>query len=450
MTGRVAPSAGSASTTATPCRASSPTSRTRSATISGARPVIISSSSSTRGSAHQGPGHHEHLLLAATEHTDQAPDRVRRIGNRSIASSTAARGQPQQLGHHLEVVAHRSAAGTAAAPAARARCPRGPGAGREAATRPAADPDRPGRGDRAVRAQQQAALAGAVRADQRGDLPGRGVRSTTGQALLRRSGRVRALDLEATRQPARRSSIGSHHRSRPPASPGWPGTPRGSPSKTARPRSSSMMRSTSPATRSTLWSTRITAWPRRCTVRITSTIPATPARVGAGERLVEQHHHRVLGQRPADLDQPLLARGVRSPASRSSRGRPRSSARSLDGRGRRPRGRAGPRRARSSTTSCHGCACGRAAGRAEFSRTVSSSASCGYWNVRASPARARRAAGPASRLPRSVERLRRSAACAPEIRSTSVVLPAPFGPTRPRISPAREVSETSSSATTPP
>ena len=60
------------------------------------------------------------------------------------------------------------------------------------------------------------------------------------------------------------------------------------------------------------------------------------------------------------------------------------------------------------------------------------------WNVRATPSRAMRCAGSAGISASSKRDLPASGRSAPEIRLSTVVLPEPFGPIRPKISPRRD------------
>src|SRR5207249_10917208 len=90
------------------------------------------------------------------------------------------------------------------------------------------------------------------------------------------------------------------------------------------------------------------------------------------------------------------------------------------------------------------------AARSMFSATVSELATVGCWKVRATPRRERLCTGtPASDRPsRSTSPL--VGRVCPVITSNRVVLPAPLGPTIPRISPPVTAKLTSSTARRPP
>ena len=79
---------------------------------------------------------------------------------------------------------------------------------------------------------------------------------------------------------------------------------------------------------------------------------------------------------------------------------------------------------------------------------LSNSSSC--WNERLMPPRARLYTGSESTASPFMWMLPFAGLTKPVIASISVVLPAPFGPIRPTISPALTVTETSLTATTPP
>ena len=84
-----------------------------------------------------------------------------------------------------------------------------------------------------------------------------------------------------------------------------------------------------------------------------------------------------------------------------------------------------------------------------FSSTVRSSNTPPDWNVRASPCRARTCAGSeSSRAPS--KRTSPEYLAKPVSASTNVVFPAPLGPISPTNPPAGTLSDTESSATTPP
>lgn len=75
---------------------------------------------------------------------------------------------------------------------------------------------------------------------------------------------------------------------------------------------------------------------------------------------------------------------------------------------------------------------------------------CGTWKVRPIPARARSAAPSAVTGSPASSTFPAEGACMPEMTPKSVVLPEPFGPMMPRISPGWTVSVTSSSTLGPP
>ena len=146
-------------------------------------------------------------------------------------------------------------------------------------------------------------------------------------------------------------------------------------------------------------------------------------RIEAGQPFVEQQQVGLQRQRAGQL-QPLLVdvgerarQASRARASRPTRVEQRVGLGSAPWRPRRWRGRRPGRPAR-----CRGRSATAAA------RTS--------WKVRATPSRAMRCAGmPAMAWPRSAM-LPRSGRKAPDIRLSTVVLPEPFGPSRPTISPA--------------
>ncbi len=92
-----------------------------------------------------------------------------------------------------------------------------------------------------------------------------------------------------------------------------------------------------------------------------------------------------------------------------------------DARRRRAAGRPGPRRRRAAATST-------------FSRTVSDENRRRFWKVRTSPARAIVWVGAPVRSASSSDTVPSATGTSPVMTLTSVVLPAPFGPIRPRIS----------------
>src|SRR5579883_2391464 len=87
---------------------------------------------------------------------------------------------------------------------------------------------------------------------------------------------------------------------------------------------------------------------------------------------------------------------------------------------------------------------------ATFSSAVSSGKRRMFWNVRRTPSPAIRCAGSRSRRRPSNTMLPRSGRSTPEMRLSTVVLPAPFGPIRPCTLPCSTPNDTSSAARTPP
>ncbi len=85
-----------------------------------------------------------------------------------------------------------------------------------------------------------------------------------------------------------------------------------------------------------------------------------------------------------------------------------------------------------------------------FSSTVMLSNERTTWKVRATPARAQ-ATGPMPLIRRPSSRTSpRSGETSPPMELNREVLPAPFGPIRPRISPRATLNDTSTLAATPP
>ena len=87
---------------------------------------------------------------------------------------------------------------------------------------------------------------------------------------------------------------------------------------------------------------------------------------------------------------------------------------------------------------------------ATFSSTVSVGSSFTCWNVRLIPWRAIRCGSIRPTSWPTKRTLPELAGTTPEIRLNIVLLPAPFGPSRPRISPARTCRLTPPTATSPP
>ena len=152
-----------------------------------------------------------------------------------------------------------------------------------------------------------------------------------------------------------------------------------------------------------------------------------------GRRLVHEHERRLGGERAGDAEPPLVA--VRQRARRRL-GQRRQAEQLEQLVARRRRASRGPAPTPSAATST-------------FSRTESSRNERLCWNVRASPARARRCAlQPVTRaLPSST--LPAVGKSKPVSTLTSVDLPAPFGPIRPTTSCRCSSSVTSCSARTP-
>ena len=157
-------------------------------TTSGARPMLISSTSSTLGSWIRARAMHEHLLLAAREGAGAAPSSASRAPGRCRAGRVGD-GPPRRLGD-LEVLLDGEGGEQAAVVGHQHHAGLGwrGWAGRCGAASPSIDDGAVVRGQQPGQGEQQRGLAGAVRAEQGEHLAG-----------LRRRGRGRGTTVDRGR-----------------------------------------------------------------------------------------------------------------------------------------------------------------------------------------------------------------------------------------------------------